>query len=78
MKTRSTKEILSDLTMHVTRISGDVEHIRDKVNDNNNQLIRLNGRVRENEKQISWMKGIGSTITFILGSILAWFKIGDS
>ena len=53
MKTRSTKEILSDLTMHVTRISGDVEHIRDKVNDNNNQLIRLNGRVRENEKQIS-------------------------
>ena len=78
MKTRSTIEILSDLTMHVTRISGDVEHIRDKVNDNNNQLIRLNGRVRENEKQISWMKGIGSTITFILGSILAWFKIGDS
>ncbi len=78
MKTRSTKEILSDLTMHVTRISGDVEHIRDKVNDNNNQLIRLNGRVRENEKQISWMKGIGSTITFILGSVLAWFKIGDS
>ena len=78
MKTRSTKEILSDLTMHVTRISGDVEHIRDKVNDNNNQLVRLNGRVRENEKQISWMKGIGSTITFILGSILAWFKIGDS
>ena len=72
MKTRSTKEILSDLTMHVTRISGDVEHIRDKVNDNNNQLIRLNGRVRENEKQISWMKGIGSTITFILGSVLAW------
>ena len=78
MKTRSTKEILSDLTMHVTRISGDVEHIRDKVNDNNNQLVRLNGRVRENEKQISWMKGIGSTITFILGSVLAWFKIGDS
>ena len=78
MKTRSTKEILSDLTMHVTRISGDVEHIRDKVNDNNNQLIRLNGRVRENEKQISCMKGIGSTITFILGSVLAWFKIGDS
>ena len=38
----------------------------------------MNGRVRENEKQISWMKGIGSTITFILGSVLAWFKIGDS
>ena len=77
MTTRSTKQILSDLTIHLTRISSDVEHIKEKVNDNNSQLKILNGRVRKNEVSISWIKGIGVTITFILGSILTWFKLGE-
>ena len=78
MTTRTTKEILSDLTINITRISGDIEHIKEKVTDNNNQLKTVNGRVRKNEVAISWIKGIGSTITFILGIVLAWFKIGDA
>ena len=77
MTTRSTKQNLSDLTIHLTRISSDVEHIKEKVNDNNSQLKILNGRVRKNEVSISWIKGIGATITFILGSILTWFKLGE-
>ena len=71
----TTKDILTKLTVQITRISGDIEHIKDKVNDNNQHLIRLNGRVTENEKQISSMKGIGGTLVFVIGSVLTWLGI---
>ena len=61
MKTKNTKEDL---------IISHLEYIRTRID-------QINGRVRDNEKQISWIKGIGTTITFILGSILTWFKIGE-
>ena len=69
------KEYIDDITLHLIRISSDIEHIKEKVNDNNKQLRRLNGRVRENEKQISGMKGVGSSIVFIIGVILTWLGI---
>tara|TARA_R110002020_G_scaffold27466_1_gene88519 strand:+ start:124 stop:357 length:234 start_codon:yes stop_codon:yes gene_type:complete len=75
MKTETTKDILAELTVHMTRISGDVEHIREKVNEINEHLVRLNGRVTEAEKQISSMKGIGGTLVFVIGSILTWLGI---
>ena len=75
MKTRSTEKILNELTIHLVRMSGDLEHIKEKVDDNNKHLLRLNGRVRENEKQISWIKGIGTTITFVVSVILTWFGV---
>jgi len=75
MKTETTKDILSELTLHITRISGDVEHIKEKVNENNAHLIRLNGRVTETEKQISSIKGIGGTLVFAIGSILTWLGV---
>ena len=75
MKTKSTKDILTELTMHITRISVDIDHIKEKVNDNNEHLIRLNGRVLETEKQISWIKGIGSTFVFLVGCILSWMGL---
>jgi predicted nucleic acid-binding Zn-ribbon protein len=68
-------EYRNNITLHLTRISSDLEHIKEKVNDNNKHLIRLNGRVRETEKQISWIKGIGSTFVFIIGAILTWLGV---
>ena len=59
----------------MTRISGDIEHIKDKVNDNNKHLIRLNGRVTETEKQISSIKGIGGTLVFVIGTVLTWLGV---
>jgi len=47
-----------------------LEYIRDRVD-------QINGRVRANERQISWMKGIGSAFVFITGAMITWFKIGD-
>ena len=70
-------EYRNNITLHLTRISSDIEHIRQKVDDNNKHLLRLNGRVRDNEKDISRIKGIGATISAFIFAILSWFKYGD-
>ena len=77
MKTESTKEILTELTLHITRISGDIEQIKDKVNDNNKHLEKINGRLRSAENSITAMKSIGSTLTFIIGAILTWLGVQE-
>ena len=59
MKTKSTKEDL---------IISHLEYIRTRVD-------QINGRVRENERQISWIKGIGTTIVFTISLILGWFGL---
>tara|TARA_Y100000401_G_scaffold116880_1_gene123772 strand:- start:1948 stop:2133 length:186 start_codon:yes stop_codon:yes gene_type:complete len=59
MKTKNTKEDL---------ILSHVEYIRTRVDE-------INGRVRENENQISWIKGIGSTFVFVVSVVLTWFGI---
>ena len=45
-----------------------LEYIRTRVDE-------INGRVRDNEKQISWIKGIGSTFVFVISAVLTWFGI---
>ena len=69
-------EYRTNITLHLTRMSGDIEHIKEKVNDNNKHLLNLNGRVRNNEVAISRIKGIGGTLSAIILAILGWFKIG--
>ena len=75
MKIKNTKDFETDITLHLIRIGGDVEHIKENIDSINKHLQLMNGRVRENEKQISWMKGIGSTFVFIVGAVLTWFGI---
>tara|TARA_A100001201_G_C4044659_1_gene187777 strand:+ start:583 stop:816 length:234 start_codon:yes stop_codon:yes gene_type:complete len=70
-----TEEYRNKITVHLTRMSSDIEHIKEKVNENNEHLIRLNGRVRENEKQISWIKGIGVMFVFCISSLITWLGI---
>ena len=71
------EEYRTNITLHLTRMSGDIEHIKEKVNDNNKHLLNLNGRVRNNEVAISRMKGIGGTLSAIIIAILGWFKMGE-
>lgn len=59
MKTKNTKEEL---------IISHLEYIRDRVD-------QINGRVRSNEQQISWIKGIGSTFVFGISAILTWLGL---
>ena len=70
-------EYRNNITLHLTRMSGDIEHIKEKVNDNNKHLLRLNGRVKENEVAISRIKGIGGTLSAIVIAMLGWFKMGE-
>ena len=70
-------EYRNNITLHLTRMSGDIEHIKEKVNDNNKHLLNLNGRVRNNEVAISRIKGIGGTISAIIIAVLSWFKMGE-
>ena len=42
-----------------------LEYIRKRVDD-------INGRVRDNERSISWIKGIGTGATFLITSILGY------
>jgi len=59
MKTKNTKDDL---------IISHLEYIRTRVD-------QINGRVRENERQISWIKGIGSTFVFIVSAVIAWLGV---
>ena len=73
---KKVEEYSNNITLHLTRMSGDIEHIKEKVNDNNKHLLNLNGRVRDNEVAISRIKGIGGTVSAIIIAILGWFKMG--
>ena len=59
MKTKNTKDDL---------IISHLEYIRTRVDE-------INGRVRANERQISWIKGIGSSFVFALSAIIAWMGV---
>ena len=50
-----------------------LEYIKEKVDANHSHLKELNGRVRKNEVAISWIKGIGLTVTFIISTIIGIF-----
>ena len=78
MKKDKTEEYRTNITLHLTRISGDIEHIKEKVNDNNQHLGRINGRLRKAENSITSIKSIGITLYTIIGAILTWFGIQKS
>ena len=78
MKKDSTEEYRTNITLHLTRISGDIEHIKEKVNDNNKQLSIINGRLRKAENSITSIKSIGITLYSIIGVILTWLGIEKS
>lgn len=59
MKTKNTNDDL---------IISHLEYIRDRVD-------QINGRVRNNEKQISWIKGIGGAFVFAISVVLGWLGI---
>jgi peptidoglycan hydrolase CwlO-like protein len=75
MKKGSVEQYRNNITLHLARISGDIEHIKEKVNDNNEHLEKINGRLRAAENDITAVKTVGGTITFIIGVVLAWLGI---
>ena len=75
MKKGSIEQYRSNITLHLTRISGDLEHIKEKVDDNNKHLEKINGRLRAAENSVTAIKTVGTTITLIIGIVLTWLGI---
>ena len=46
-------EFEKDITLQLTKISSDVEHIKEKVNANFNHLERVNGRLNKAENNLT-------------------------
>ena len=51
-----------------------LQYIKENIDDANIKLDRMNGRIRENEKSISFIKGFGSMVTVIFGIMMYLIK----
>ena len=76
-KEKETEDHRNFVTIALTQLTGDMERVKTIVEKNEKWLVKLNGRVRINEKDISRMKGIGGTVAAIMLAIISWFKIGE-
>ena len=72
---KSTEEYRNEVTLHLTRITGELTHIREKVEANHTHLEKINGRLTTAEHSITAMKTIGTTLTFVIGIVLTWLGI---
>ena len=75
MKQKQVEKYREDITLHLTRISSDIEHIKEKVDLTNEHLEKINGRLRTAENNITAIKTIGSTLAVVIGSLLTWIGI---
>ena len=75
MKTKSTEEYRNEVTLHLVRITGELSHIREKVEANHRHLEKINGRLTTAEHSITAIKTIGTTLTLVIGVILTWLGI---
>lgn len=62
-------------TQYRKNILTHLKYIKEQVDVNQRHLEKINGRLRQTEASIAWMKGIGVTITFVLSFIIGYFKI---
>ena len=72
---KSTEEYRNEVTLHLTRITGELTHIREKVEANHTHLEKINGRLTTAEHSITAMKTIGTTLTIVVGTILTWLGL---
>ena len=72
---KRTEDYRNEVTVHLVRITSELAHIREKVEENHSHLETINGRLRVAENNITAVKTIGSTLTIVVGVILTWLGI---
>tara|TARA_R110002051_G_scaffold65486_1_gene118731 strand:- start:2316 stop:2591 length:276 start_codon:yes stop_codon:yes gene_type:complete len=72
----NTEKYRTDVTLHLVKITGELAHIREKVESNHTHLKKINGRLTTAEHSITAMKTIGTTLTITIGVILTWLGLG--
>jgi hypothetical protein len=75
MKANSTEKYRNLVTIHLVKITGELAHIREKVDANHVHLEKINGRLTTAEHSIIAIKTIGTTITMMIGVVLTWLGI---
>ena len=77
MAKQSTEEYRTDITMHLTRMSSDIEHIKEKVDANFEHLEKVNGRLNKAENNITGIKSVGLTLYTVIGIVLTWLGVKE-
>ena len=77
MSRDNTEEYRNNITMHLTRMSGDIEHIKESIASINENVKLINGRLRKAENNITGMKSVGFTLYAIIGIILTWLGVKE-
>ncbi len=68
---------VEELTIINAKQKADIRHIKESVDEIKILVKEQNGRVRDNERAISTMRGIGSLVSVIFASIIGFlFKKG--
>ena len=73
----SLEEYRNNITLHLTRMSGDIEHIKEKLNVIDKKLEKQNGSLRVAENNITGMKAVGFTLYAIIGVVLTWLGVRE-
>ena len=63
--------------MHLTRMSSDIEHIKEKVDANFEHLEKVNGRLNKAENNITGIKSVGLTLYTVIGVVLTWLGVKE-
>ena len=69
-------KVANKLEEHRREVLTHLEYIKGRVDYNAKHLDKINGRLREAEKKISFLQGFGSIVSFVLisfSSVLAYF-----
>tara|TARA_R100000773_G_C4217514_1_gene116017 strand:- start:1086 stop:1313 length:228 start_codon:yes stop_codon:yes gene_type:complete len=56
----------------LSELKSDTEHIKEGLKKNEEHLLAINGRVRKNEKEVSFIKGVGSIVSAIIGVLFGF------
>lgn len=67
--------VIMTVDEHRKIVHDHLRYIKDIVDNMCYKLDRINGRVRTNEKSISFIKGIGTLAVVIITAVLGWFSI---
>ena len=59
---------------HRKLVAEHLAYIKERLDDNAVKLDKINGRVRANERAISYIKGVGTLTIAIVTAVLGWFK----
>ena len=68
-------EYRNKITLHLTTISSDVEHIKEATAKMEKHLERLNGRERSNESKIAMIFGVGIVSGVIFSGFITFLLV---